>query len=980
MATKKYISFGNLTNFLDNLKSLFATKTEMNSKSDKTHTHSISNVSDLQAALDGKVPTSRTINGKALSANITLSASDVGADAAGTAQTKVDAALASAKSYADSAATKVKNDLLNNAGTAYDTLKELGDLIDENTDAIDALETVASGKADKSHTHDDRYYTETEIDNKISTLNSTIAGKANSSHNHAISNITNLQTSLDAKVPTSRTINGKALSANITLSASDVGASASGHTHSYLPLGGGNLTGNLGIGNKYELSPAYNYTNGCLIDIGAAKSSTMVVIHITGNSYNSSTSPIDSLFQFYDYGDGTIMNYSGVNLGLALGAMTAYRHNNRLYAYIKQTGDYQTLSFTIITNKSGLSPTVTNATAHTSGYTDLATITPKNVSFNGHTHNYAGSSSAGGAATSAIKATQDASGNVITSTYATKSELDSAKSTLQTSINGKANSSHTHTIANITNLQTTLDGKAASSHTHSYAGSSSVGGAATSANKVNKTLTVQLNGGATEGTNKFTFDGSAAKSINVTASSIGAASTSHTHDDRYYTETEIDGKVSTINNAIAGKANSSHTHTIANVTNLQATLDGKSSTSHTHNTTYIPDTRSNNQTPLWYISNYPNQVITEFKSTSTIGLSGPTYCELTTYVQWGNNSGGYPSQETIINGRIYTRYGTSDTAWSNWKTNIDSDNIASQSVASATSAASCTGNSATATKLQTARTIALGTGATGTATSFNGTGNITIPVTDIKESYLSWGGKNLVGYVSPVGAALSTEHSANRIAYLNPAAIKVEYSNNAGSTWTDSGLGNSAKINLVTTSNGVSVGSNATVTTNHRTRITLTGQDGTTGYVYTRPRKMLINVSTPHGLTVTVEAKTGVSGASWTTLGTYELSGWSGWNDIPIGISTFGGGTNQTGNYWYIRLTFANTSVNSTYATTKSSIIGLRLFGDTCWTRTSNMGETGHLYSYDSSQNATFPASVTAPTFSGSGVATLAEVKSYLGI
>mgnify|MGYP002765661249 CR=1 FL=1 len=34
-------------------------------------------------------------------------------------------------------------------------------------------------------------------------------------------------------VPTSRTVNGKALSANISLTASDVGASASGHTHNY---------------------------------------------------------------------------------------------------------------------------------------------------------------------------------------------------------------------------------------------------------------------------------------------------------------------------------------------------------------------------------------------------------------------------------------------------------------------------------------------------------------------------------------------------------------------------------------------------------------------------------------------------------------------------------------------------------------------------------------------------------------------------
>ena len=45
--------------------------------------------------------------------------------------------------------------------------------------------------------------------------------------------------------------------------------------------------------------------------------------------------------------------------------------------------------------------------------------------------------------------------------------------------------SHTHAIADITNLQTTLDGKAAANHNHNYAGSSSAGGAATSANKLN---------------------------------------------------------------------------------------------------------------------------------------------------------------------------------------------------------------------------------------------------------------------------------------------------------------------------------------------------------------------------------------------------------------------------------------------------------------------------------------------------------------
>lgn len=49
-------------------------------------------------------------------------------------------------------------------------------------------------------------------------------------------------------VPTSRTVNGKTLSANITLSAGDVGAAAASHSHSYLPLAGGTMTGKINRG------------------------------------------------------------------------------------------------------------------------------------------------------------------------------------------------------------------------------------------------------------------------------------------------------------------------------------------------------------------------------------------------------------------------------------------------------------------------------------------------------------------------------------------------------------------------------------------------------------------------------------------------------------------------------------------------------------------------------------------------------------
>lgn len=320
---KKYMSLERLQEYDELIKGVIDegdesvksyVNTELAKKADSSHTHTIANVTNLQTTLDGKVPTTRTVNGKALSSNITLSASDVGADVSGsasavqtnldthtnnsdihvtttnksnwnsaythstsahapsnaqanviesikvngTAQTitskavnitvpttaadvgaaasshnhsasnitsgtlaiarggtggttaaaartnlevysttevdtalankassshnhdsaydakgAADTALASAKTYADNVATTVKNDLLNGAGSAYDTLKELGDLIVDNADAIEALEIIASGKADATHSH---------AISDVSGLQSALDGKAASSH------------------------------------------------------------------------------------------------------------------------------------------------------------------------------------------------------------------------------------------------------------------------------------------------------------------------------------------------------------------------------------------------------------------------------------------------------------------------------------------------------------------------------------------------------------------------------------------------------------------------------------------------------------------------------------------------------------------------------------------------------------------------------------------------------------------------------
>ncbi len=56
-----------------------------------------------------------------------------------------------------------------------------------------------------------------------------------------------------------------------------------------------------------------------------------------------------------------------------------------------------------------------------------------------------------------------------------------------------------------------------------------INGNATTAEKVNHDLTIQLNSGSTEGTNKFTFNGSSAKTVNITASNVGALASTTTY-------------------------------------------------------------------------------------------------------------------------------------------------------------------------------------------------------------------------------------------------------------------------------------------------------------------------------------------------------------------------------------------------------------------------------------------------------------------
>lgn len=83
----------------------------------------------------------------------------------------------------------------------------------------------------------------------------------------------------------------------------------------------------------------------------------------------------------------------------------------------------------------------------------------------------------------------------------------------------------------------------------------------------------------------------------------------------------------------------------------------------------IKDTRATNESPNWYVKNYPKTTVMELKECQAIGLSNVgTYCNLQTIVLWSDNTVGYPRQTAKIEGtgKEYWRVGTGDTTWSPW--------------------------------------------------------------------------------------------------------------------------------------------------------------------------------------------------------------------------------------------------------------------------------------------------------------------------
>lgn len=154
--------------------------------------------------------------------------------------------------------------------------------------------------------------------------------------------------------------------------------------------------------------------------------------------------------------------------------------------------------------------------------------------------------------------------------YYTESEVDSK-------LNGKANSSHTHTKSQITDFPSSM--------------------------KNPNSLTISLNG-----TSQGAYDGSASKSINVTPSSIGAATSGHTHN---YAGSSTSGGAATKANGIV-----------------------------------VSDTRNENPAPSSNAFD-KNMLTADFKTNSHINSPtgfGGTFCGVLSLAPWSETSGGHGYQ------------------------------------------------------------------------------------------------------------------------------------------------------------------------------------------------------------------------------------------------------------------------------------------------------------------------------------------------
>ena len=224
-------------------------------------------------------------------------------------------------------------ELVANAPEDLDTLKEIADWIsthandasamntqiNTNKNDIAALQTSVAGKAAASHTHDDRYYTESEVDTKL-------AEKSNVEHTHTKSEITDFAHTHDDRYFTETEVTSKL-----------AGKSDTGHKHSASDITSGVLPvakGGTGVTTQANINKAFigNLEKG---QSDVTDGTEFVSSYASNNGFDENAEPVNTPYRrkfstVWNYIKGKISSVLGLtkdNYGGTAAAILDYNRN-----------------------------------------------------------------------------------------------------------------------------------------------------------------------------------------------------------------------------------------------------------------------------------------------------------------------------------------------------------------------------------------------------------------------------------------------------------------------------------------------------------------------------------------------------------------------------------------------------------------------------------------------------------------------------
>lgn len=388
-------------------------------------------------------------------------------------------------------------------------------------ESVSALATSVAGKANASHTH-----TEDEITGlaesfasvavDISALIAAVNTKADATHIHDIEDVTGLEIALGGKANASHTHTDADLSGVVK----SINGTA--------PDASGNIVLDLEDMTAAEILAAIKTVDGAESGIDA---DTLDGKHATAfanasHNHNGVYATADHTHDNYLTAaalDGLATTES-VNTALAGKSDTSHNHNS-LYASIAHTHAMEDVTglVTALAGKANADHnhnTAYAAIVHSHGIEDVTGLTTALAGKSDSSHNHNG-----------VYATADHTH----SQYVTTSSLDAFAEDVETALGEKSDTGHTHsqyaTTTALSNLQTTVNSKANASHTHAQ---SDVTGLATALNGKANISHTHAQSDITGLANAL--NGKSNTGHTHTLESIGAAAANHTHTDNVNVE------------------------------------------------------------------------------------------------------------------------------------------------------------------------------------------------------------------------------------------------------------------------------------------------------------------------------------------------------------------------------------------------------------------------------------------------------------